>query len=161
MKNSWNHLLPQNQPRDLDSLRAHLLANRSIKTTGCWEWTLSLSKSGYGKIKWRMYGDLRVHRVAAFLWLGFNLKDKRLICHKCDNPRCFNPEHLFIGTGSDNQKDSVRKRRHYLARKTVCKHGHPFSKENTYVTKNRMRHCRTCHRQRVLADYYSRKGVER
>lgn len=145
----------------MDSLKEHLLTNRVITEKGCWEWTLSFSKSGYGKIKWRKYGDLRVHRVAAFLWLGFNLKDRNVVCHRCDNPRCFNPQHLFVGSLSENQRDSVKKNRHHLARKTMCKHGHLFTEENTYITKNGMRHCRTCHRANVLARYYASKGVEK
>src|SRR5437899_6916792 len=147
----WNHRLPQNQPRTKQELRQHLLANRRITANGCWEWTGMVSKSGYGKIKWRPIGDLRVHRLAAHLWMDFDLKDGRRICHRCDNPPCFNPEHLFKGTDKENQIDSVKKHRHWLARKTMCKHGHKFSPENTYTTKLGARQCRKCHVINVTA----------
>lgn len=146
MQNTWNHRLPQNQRRSKEQMAEYLLASRNVTDSGCWEWTKSLSKSGYGKIKWREYGDLRVHRVAAFLWLEFPLTDTRIVCHHCDNRKCFNPVHLFIGTHKDNQQDSVRKGRHWLKSKTHCKHGHELSPENTYFRKNGYRSCRSCHR---------------
>jgi hypothetical protein len=155
MKNAWNHTLPQNQPRSSSEMMAHLLKHRNITERGCWEWTLSVSKSGYGKVKWRPR-DLRVHRVAMHLWNGFDLEDSRIVCHSCDNPRCFNPDHIWVGTHSENQQDSVRKKRHHLARKTACIRGHEFSRENTYIGKSGGRHCRACHRQDASATYRRR-----
>jgi hypothetical protein len=90
------------------------------------------------------------------LWLGFTVTDVRIVCHHCDNRKCFNPDHLFIGTQKDNQVDSVRKKRHYNVRKTHCKRGHAYSPENTYITKRGGRSCRTCHRAEVLTAYYRR-----
>lgn len=51
------------------------------------------------------------HRLAAHLWLGFDLNDPRFVLHRCDNPPCFNPDHLFIGTVQDNQADMAAKGR--------------------------------------------------
>jgi hypothetical protein len=56
-----------------------------------------------------------VPRVAAAVYLGFDLQDELLICHHCDNPLCFNPEHLFPGTSLDNNRDMAGK-----GRKVVC-----------------------------------------
>lgn len=66
-------------------------------------------------------------------------------CHRCDNPACFNPKHLFIGTDSDNQIDRVSKRRHNHAIKTHCKHGHPLSGDNLMINSVKgSRQCKTC-----------------
>jgi hypothetical protein len=54
----------------------------------------------------------RVHRLAAVIWLGFDDDSSLLVCHHCDNPSCFNPAHLFIGTSLDNAIDKIAKNRH-------------------------------------------------
>lgn len=153
--NYWNHALPQNTAMDESQMRAFLLGQGKGNESGCWEWTGTLSKSGYGKIKWQQK-DWRVHRLMAHLWLGMAATDERLVCHACDNPKCFNPAHLFVGTSKDNQQDSVRKGRHWSKRKTHCKRGHSFDPENTYVSKSGQRHCRACHNVRELARYRRR-----
>lgn len=157
---NWHHKLPQNHARTNEEMADHLLSHRHITEGGCWEWTGLLSKSGYGKIKWRTYGDLRVHRVAAALWMDTTITDTRRVLHHCDNRKCFNPNHLFLGTDKDNQVDCSRKGRHHNAKKTHCKHGHEFTPENTWKEKNGSRHCRTCHLQKELARYSRRREVE-
>lgn len=154
----WNCNLPQNRARSEDEMREHLLLCRTVTENGCWEWTGATSPRGYGKIKWRKFGDLRVHRVAAMLWLGIALDDPRLACHKCDNPKCFNPEHLFMGTSSDNQVDCVRKGRNARTQKTHCQNGHEFNSENTHVDARGARRCRACHRIEALRSYRRRVG---
>ncbi len=58
-----------------------------------------------------------MHRVAAFLWLNFDIlqpydvDSPTAVCHKCDNSICFNPEHLFVGTARENIKDAREKGR--------------------------------------------------
>jgi HNH endonuclease len=83
-------------------VRRVLLKRRKVTPVGCWEWTGSRHSKGYGHvwIEWKHY---RVHRLAAWLWLGFDLDSDGLVLHRCDNPPCFNPKHLYIGTNSDNQ----------------------------------------------------------
>lgn len=84
------------------------LIRKSISDKGCWIWTGKRDSFGYGlfgkKIK-------RAHRVS---WEYHNgsIPHKKFICHKCDNPPCFNPNHLFIGTAKTNAIDKELKNRH-------------------------------------------------
>ncbi len=82
--------------------------------TGCWEWQRSRNVAGYGVT---MYNGKKwmAHRLSAHLLMDVNKKthfmDGDICCHKCDNPGCCNPEHLFIGSHSDNMRDMHNKRR--------------------------------------------------
>lgn len=72
----------------------------------CWEWRGSLRSNGYGQ-----YGTLRLkaHRVA---WqLTYGTIPKLHVLHTCDNPKCVNPSHLYLGTDADNTRDKVGKNR--------------------------------------------------
>jgi hypothetical protein len=86
----------------------------------CWTWKLSKSKSGYGKTFFNGK-DWRAHRLAWFLTNG----DKpESVCHKCDNPSCVNPNHLFAGNNQINTAD-----RHAKGRDAKPKgEKHPLSK---------------------------------
>lgn len=102
--------LPRTSFFDLDGLRSSLLERRIMNDRGCWLWTLSKTRGGYGQV-WVGAKRYSIHRVSAKIWLGFNLKSHFLILHKCDNRNCFNPEHLFIGDHNDNTEDMMRKNR--------------------------------------------------
>lgn len=65
--------------------------------------------TGYGQFKVNNKVQ-RAHRVSWTIHFG-DIPDRLLICHKCDNPSCVNPSHLFIGTQFDNMKDAVTKGR--------------------------------------------------
>ena len=88
----------------------------------CWEWTGTTNPDGYGQIGVNGRYEL-AHRVS---WTLFNHEDPGdlFVLHSCDNPKCVNPLHLFLGTQQDNMKDRDRKGRH----KAVYGEDHPIAK---------------------------------
>lgn len=87
------------------------------KTDLCWLWMKYKDKDGYGDFQFRYLGkkyNFKSHRVSYELINGIIPSDL-IICHKCDNPTCVNPNHLFIGTHKDNCDDKVNKGRQALA----------------------------------------------
>jgi hypothetical protein len=71
--------------------------------------------------------------------------DELKVLHRCDNPICVNPNHLFLGTSADNAQDREAKGRGGNSKKTHCPKGHPYDAENTYVrTRDGKRGCRIC-----------------
>lgn len=79
------------------------------KTETCWLWTAGKDNKGYGCLATGTGFD-RAHRVAWILCNG-EIKDGLEVCHKCDNPSCCNPDHLFLGTHAENMGDCVKKER--------------------------------------------------
>lgn len=119
---------------------------------GCWEWTGALSTNGYGKFKVRSHVQMRSHRFAFERAFG-SLSSGLVVCHRCDNPKCVRPEHLFAGTISDNTRDMLNKGRRpkrVVLPKSHCKNGHEMTEKNTRVATQRggaiHRSCRECHR---------------
>lgn len=87
--------------------------------TGCWLWTGATVKGGYGQIKIPLQRHQhRAHRLSFMIHKGAVPKGKH-VCHSCDTPACVNPEHLFLGSSSDNHQDMKAKGRHLFGERNA------------------------------------------
>lgn len=123
---------------------------------GCWEWQEYIDKRGYGTV--RAWGKKRLaHRVAYQL---FNHEPTQHVLHRCDNPRCVNPAHLYEGTQKQNVREMWDRGRAVGGsginkRKVQCKNGRVYTEENT-LTYNGKRQCKEC-RRKYIKEY--RRGL--
>lgn len=82
--------------------------------SGCVLWMRSKNRKGYGQV--RIAGRLFIASRLAWEVANGPIPAGMMVLHHCDVPSCVNPEHLFLGTNSDNQRDSVAKGRHAMKR---------------------------------------------
>ena len=125
-----------------------------VSRQDCFVWKGTSSPDGYG-YKRVNKKRVRLHRWA-WEWANGPIPEGMHVLHKCDNPPCVNPDHLFIGTNGDNVRDCVSKGRHRNGEtgKTHCKNGHPFNDDNTYIRPDgRGRACRACDANRKRKYY--------
>lgn len=140
--------------REMKRLRSAVQNRRSIDPdTECHNWTGAKNKSGYGVVVVRGK-HIQAHRLAMALHTGSDPGDM-LVLHRCDNPSCVNPAHLFLGTHGDNALDAVAKKRHNKVALTHCPSGHEYTECNLYFTRDGYRICRKC---KILAE--KRRRVE-
>lgn len=96
----------------LEKRLGRLIARRTEyrEDTGCWVWTGARKNYGYGvlSVAGRYW---RVHRLVAMIVLGLTEESGLAALHRCDNPPCVNPDHLFLGTRADNNRDRDEKGR--------------------------------------------------
>lgn len=76
----------------------------------CWEWIGNQHGYGYGVLPYKKE-NIRAHRFSYSHYVG-EIPEGMFVCHKCDNPVCSNPKHLFLGTNIDNINDCIKKGRH-------------------------------------------------
>jgi hypothetical protein len=84
--------------------------SKKNSTTGCWIWQRGLSSHGYGLLVTVGRPRAYAHRVSYEVFVG-PISEGLEVCHRCDNPPCCNPEHLFLGTHLENMRDSANKGR--------------------------------------------------
>lgn len=104
-----NCVWKQVRSKSYQQRRIELFERKTVNEKGCWIWSGSVGKDGYG-----IYGPgklFRVHRASYILWVG-EIPKGLFILHKCDTPLCFNPDHLYAGDAKQNAKDAVERGLH-------------------------------------------------
>jgi hypothetical protein len=114
------------------------------ETTDCWEWQNATNNIGYGMFRWSTGKMRTAHRASYELYIG-PIPANMLVCHKCDNPKCVNPEHLWVGTRKDNYDDMVSKGRHYT---------HPLGYKHAFKT---CEHCGETRPTNMIGKYHNDK----
>lgn len=135
--------MSQYTPKDIERFwsKVDILSDSDV----CWNWRLSCTDSGYGQI--RFHGPKQMaHRTAWEMTYG-DIPAGLLVCHHCDNPRCCNPNHLFLGTAKDNAQDMVKKGRN----------AHNLPKDNR--GENNGRHKLTLEQAQEICERWAR-GIE-
>lgn len=124
-------------------LAQRFFARLRIAESGCWEWTHRAKLKGYGQIS--IGGKhFMAHRLSYLLFVG-PIPDGLFVCHRCDNPLCCNPSHLWVGSVRDNHRDMIAKNRGWRLQEYCTKGLHRMVGENIYVTPNGgARRCREC-----------------
>lgn len=122
--------------------------------SGCFLWLGGVSK-GYGMTRFRGRHEA-AHRVAWRVFIG-DIPAGLFVLHRCDNPLCVNPQHLFLGTHTENVRDMIAKGRDrgpstVHRAQTVCQRGHQFSLRSTGK-----RLCRVCQREAMRRARQRRK----
>lgn len=98
-----------NEPINLTPQDIARFESKFVKTDGCWNWMGARCRDGYGNFR---LGNRTVgaQRITYMVYVG-PIPDGLCVLHRCDNPACVNPAHLWLGTHTDNMRDSVSKGR--------------------------------------------------
>jgi HNH endonuclease len=140
--------------------RFMLKVDKSDTHSGCWVWTGSVSGSGYGRF-WDGKNVIQAH----WFLIGWKKTKGKDACHKCDNKLCVKPNHVFIGTRSENMKDMVSKGRHnpdHALSASLKARGFKEKKKAYKITRDKALICKSCTTERGAVSALSRKlGISR
>lgn len=141
-----------------------LTKRTTYSAKGCFVWQGPVGHKGYimhVHRKWKMSG----HRIVYFLTHNVELPRSQQVCHTCDERRCWNPGHMFVGTNQENCLDMAAKKRHHMNRRTHCPKGHEYTPENTFTHVDKYgwnhRDCIACDELRRATPEYKAASRER
>lgn len=123
-----------------------LSRGKIVTDKGCWYSKHSTNGYGYCQIFFRGK-RIYQHRVSYEAHIG-PIPPGLYVLHTCDDRRCWNPEHLFLGTISDNKQDEIQKGRNYESNRTHCPRGHAYADFGVKQGKDKWRRCTICTRAR-------------
>lgn len=156
--------MAKNNPTGGQALFDFLKARTIVDANGCWIWQCGYHSNnppcgqhGMLTIAGR---KVQAHRA---MWTAArgDIPGELCVLHRCDVPKCINPDHLFLGTRLDNNADAVAKGRHAGAKqraKTHCLRGHEFTPENTACSVRGTRSCITCRSERGKQNFQRKHG---
>lgn len=152
-----------NEPRRRRWIRGDVATRfwaRVIKGPSCWLFDGATDRAGYGRMNLCNGKFTSAHRVSYEIVFGA-VPAGFEVCHRCDNPRCVRPDHLFLGSHEDNMRDMARKGRanNQFMQRTECAKGHPYTPDNTEWTPLGTRKCRSC--RRADSRRYKQRRAER
>ena len=136
------------EPKSVDDYKIRL-KNRihRISDEGCW---LIWEKNKYSSFSYEGK-TITIHRASYQIFNGIKITKKKMcVCHICNNKACINPEHLYLGSYSQNSMDCINAGNHFNKSKKFCQKGHEFTEFNTLFrniglrNKYRYRLCRIC-----------------
>lgn len=131
--------------------------------SGCIHFTGPICKrTGYAKVGYKG----QVHNAHRVLWILTHgpIPEGLQVCHSCDNRKCINLDHLWLGTAKQNHEDMIKKGR-WRSRSanspypnTHCIHGHELTPDNVYIVRSRpnVKSCRTC----KSIEYFMKKTIK-
>ena len=105
----------------VDAVTVERFWTKVRKGEGCWEWLAAKNRTGYGAFGGTRPAVELAHRYSYRITYGA-FDDELCVCHRCDNPACVRPDHLFLGTKGDNNRDMFAKKRGVFCHRKAEEH---------------------------------------
>lgn len=141
--------MPSSSPRFHDPIRAFF--HKISMGNGCWEWQANADRRGYGHMTIKGK-KVQAHRFSYELFVA--PPGDLFVLHRCDNPPCVRPDHLWLGTNADNMADMRAKGRERAKPSPErCPAGHEDWVIRDSTDRNFRRRCRTCAREQNRRSY--------